>query len=152
MATLRLTRFNYSSSDVHLVAPEAEGTFGTIELPNGIVLFTCEKPWRQNKPNISCVPEGTYTLRKRRSGIVERTSKGKYITGWEVTNVPDRTFIMFHIANWPHELEGCIAVGKSYGILFNALGVNSSADAFDIFMESLEGEDEHTLIIDHYEP
>lgn len=148
MATIRLIRFNYTTEG----SAEAQGTFGKLVLPNGRELFTCEKPWVNNKPLMSCIPEGTYILRKRRSGVVERSSKGKYKIGWEVTNVPGRTYIMFHIANWPHELLGCISVGLTYGTVIDKLGVGHSADAFDEFMGALEGEDSHTLIIDHFEP
>ena len=124
-----------------------DGTFGRIHLPGSQVLFTCERPWRNNQNDVSCIPDGVYTLKKRRSGVVERSSVGDYVEGWEVTNVPGRTFIMLHPANWPHELEGCIAPGKNYRILEGRNGVTDSRAAFAVLMGALDGQDSWDLDI-----
>lgn len=73
--------------------------------------WTVERPWLDNEPFVSCIPEGRYELGLRRSGVVERSTRGQYLEGWEVCGVPGRTFIMLHPANRPGELEGCIAPG-----------------------------------------
>lgn len=76
---------------------------------NGILLFdgtelcrTVELPWKNNQPRVSCIPVGTYRLRKR---FTERFSHH-----FEVMDVPDRKYILFHAANDAgRELRGCIA-------------------------------------------
>ncbi|MFL1404204.1 DUF5675 family protein [Marinobacter sp. M1N3S26] len=136
-AALRLTRFCY--------APD--GTFGRLELPDGTELFTCERPWEGNKRRESCIPDGVYTLRMRRSGVVERSTGGKYLEGWEVVNVPGRSYIMLHPANWPDQLEGCIAPGLGFGIISEKQAVTSSQDAFDKLMSALAGQDEWEIDI-----
>lgn len=76
---------------------------------NGILLFketelckTVELPWKNNQPRISCIPPGTYRLRKRCSP--------KFKSHFEVMEVPDRKYILFHSANdAAKELRGCIA-------------------------------------------
>lgn len=80
----------------------AEGTDGLLSM-NGIpVCFTIELPWRDNKKEVSCIPEGHYKLEKRNSARLK-----KHIL---VKNVPGRSLILIHAANNAElELKGCIA-------------------------------------------
>ena len=76
---------------------------------NGVLTFngeeickTVELPWRDNRPRVSCIPEGKYRLRKRISP--------KFKEHFEVMDVKDRRFILFHPGNDAgKELRGCIA-------------------------------------------
>ena len=78
------------------------GTNGYLIHDKEVVCKTIELPWRQNKPSVSCIPEGEYKVRQRRSARFERHL--------EILDVPNRSFILFHPANvaWK-ELRGCIA-------------------------------------------
>ena len=116
-----------------------DGTFGRITLPDYRKFWTVEQPWNSNKTSESCIPDGIYTLEKRRSPVVERTTGGDYVEGWEVTHVPNRTYIMFHPGNWPSNFEGCIGVGKHYQVLDGRNGVTQSRLAFAQFMSALDG-------------
>lgn len=107
--------------------------------------WTIERPWLGNEPHVSCIPEGAYTLRLRESPVVKATSGGEFSLGWEVCDVPGRTFIMIHPGNWAHNVEGCIALGK--GLHDKELMVTSSRDAFAEFMGVLEDEPECLLLI-----
>lgn len=69
----------------------------------GFSCYTLERPWYSNKPEESCIPEGFYT--------VNRTDSPTYGITYEIV-VPDRTHILFHPANWVHQLKGCIAPGQ----------------------------------------
>lgn len=75
-----------------------------------------------------CIPEGSY--------IAHRYSQGKHGAGiWMLQNVPNRIEIEFHVANWPHELLGCIAPGMSPATGRNGEpGVSKSVTAFYKFM------------------
>ena len=129
-ATILLQRFAYSPM----------GTFGRLILPkDGYSCFTVERPWMGNRQNVSCIPEGRYVMRKRYSPVVERTSGGDYTEGWQVTEVPERTFIMLHPGNHMENVEGCIAVGKGLGFINGKWAVTSSRDAFREVMEALTG-------------
>ena len=78
-----------------------EGTQGILLLNGQFICYTIELPWIQNKRNISCVPEGLYTLQQRYS------SKFKYHL--HLKNVAERSLIWIHPANdAKKELEGCI--------------------------------------------
>lgn len=66
------------------------------------VCYTIELPWRNNEPNRSCIPEGTYVLKRRYSP--------KFRWHLEVKEVPGRSYILIHPANHAaRELKGCIA-------------------------------------------
>ena len=101
MAELRLLRFCYCP----------QGTFGVLEAENKAVLYTVERPWADNVPNISCIPVGDYRLRPR------YYNEGKY-PAIEVCDVPGREYILFHIANCRYDVTGCIGVGLSLGVLW----------------------------------
>jgi len=82
-------------------------TIGRI-LFGGKQLYSIERPWLQNKPFKSCIPDGVYDLR--------RYSSERFPGVWEVVDVPGRTHILFHAANWADQVEGCIAPGRKVAI------------------------------------
>lgn len=81
-----------------------EGTNGllTIGSHSEPLCYTIELPWRNNELNRSCIPEGTYVLKKRYSQ--------KFRWHMQVADVPGRSYILIHPANHAtRELKGCIA-------------------------------------------
>ncbi|MGB6037914.1 MAG: DUF5675 family protein [Cryomorphaceae bacterium] len=79
-----------------------QGTNGYLIAEGKLVCKTIELPWRMNQPNVSCIPEGQYNLKARYSP--------RFGHCVEVSNVPDRSHILFHPANNAlRELRGCIA-------------------------------------------
>ncbi|HQA74133.1 DUF5675 family protein [Flavobacterium sp.] len=79
-----------------------EGVTGTLTIDKAYICYTLELPWRDNQVKVSCIPEGSYRLRKRYSQ--------KYRWHLEVCDVPNRSFILLHPANDAQkELQGCIA-------------------------------------------
>jgi Family of unknown function (DUF5675) len=79
-----------------------DGTNGDIFLNGKRVCYSIELPWKENKAQVSCIPEGKYALTKRYSARF-----GHHLL---VRNVPGRKWILLHPANNAHqELKGCIA-------------------------------------------
>lgn len=79
-----------------------EATNGELKWNDEHIAFTIELPWKNNEKQISCIPEGDYTL-------IRRYSK-KFNWHWMVMNVINRNFILIHPANDAiKELNGCIA-------------------------------------------
>lgn len=120
-----------------------DATFGELQIGN-FRWVTVEQPWNQNTQNHSCIPKGTYLCKR----IISPT---KGMT-FEVTNVPGRTHILFHVANVADELQGCIGLGMSYGYPRTKKhhpqwGVLSSGMAFEGFKGVLEKVDTFTLEI-----
>lgn len=87
---------------------DAHQTMGHITLPSGLRLATIERPWKGNEAQVSCIPEGTY-----RAVFTHSKRFGRKL--YEVMNVPGRSGIRIHAANWAHELQGCIALGIAHG-------------------------------------
>lgn len=64
--------------------------------------YTIELPWHDNKPGLSCIPEGRYAVKMRFSK--------KFLTHMIIEGVKDRALILIHPANNAvKELKGCIA-------------------------------------------
>jgi len=78
------------------------GTNGELWYGGQLVCHTIELPWLKNQRSISCIPEGTYRIRKR---FVEKFQ-------WHlwVEKVPNRQWILIHPANNAlKQLKGCIS-------------------------------------------
>ncbi len=79
-----------------------EGTNGALFNSDRFLCYTIELPWKDNKRNVSCIPEGQYEIEPRFS----KRFKHHLI----LKDVKDRSFILFHPANDAlKELQGCIA-------------------------------------------
>ena len=88
---------------------EDGGTWGRMVCKEyGIELHTLEQNWEDNKRSVSCIPAGTYNVRATQSA---RFGRLMYL----VEAVPERSGIRIHPANFPSELQGCIALGTSIG-------------------------------------
>jgi len=126
--SLTLERFCYSPL----------GVFGSM-MVEGAMLWTVERPWLGNAPWISCIPSGVYECGPR-----------KYFRGGydaiEIKHVPDRSHILFHKANLPEQLGGCIAPASRLGCLRGQWAGLGSGAAFELLMEAV-GRDEWTLEI-----
>lgn len=68
---------------------------------------TLELAWKDNKQKISCIPCGTYMVKKTFSPSFKKDL-------YEILNVPGRSGIRIHPANYAAQLKGCIAVGQSF--------------------------------------
>ena len=78
------------------------GTNGELFLEKEHICYSIELPWRNNQPQVSCIPEGNYALKRRNSDHL----------GWHLLlmEVPNRELILIHPANNAQkELKGCIA-------------------------------------------
>jgi calcineurin-like phosphoesterase len=80
----------------------AQGTNGTLYYNNQKICHTIELTDRNNLRRLSCIPAGTYRLKKH-----QFSKNGEQIA---ITNVLGREAIMFHAANDAlQDLQGCIA-------------------------------------------
>lgn len=67
------------------------------------IYATIELPFLDNQKQISCIPVGDYTVKKRWSI--------KYGNHLEVQNVPNRTYILIHSGNYFTQTKGCVLLG-----------------------------------------
>lgn len=100
-------------------------TYGVL-LSNDIpICLILERPWRDNLPSVSCIPEGKYECVAYESEKFGKT--------WEVTNVPMRTYILFHSGNTINDSQGCLLAGLS----FSPGGISHSKDAMALLRRTL---------------
>ena len=104
------------------------GTLGTLSGP-GFSCNTVERPDKQNIPGESCIPEGEYIAVVSPS----TTNSPHFEYAYELQNVPGRTLIKIHIANFPSELKGCIGLGKNAVINNKAPMVTNSVKTITEF-------------------
>lgn len=99
-----------------------------------------ERGWLNNKKSISCIPVGIYEV------VLEYSPRFKKDL-WEIKGVPNRSECKFHAANFWHQLNGCIALGKERKFIDGDLikDISESNKTMDLFHNVLEGEKKVTL-------
>lgn len=123
-------------------------TVGDLYVDNAFVCHTVERPWLDNAPNLSCIPEGEYILEPYDS---PKFGECYIVSGGTVEKFQNsngnRWGILFHTANVPSQLHGCIAPVSEIKIMNihgtsgnNELGGSSSRTAFNLLMANLDGE------------
>jgi len=98
-------------------------TFGMLNI-KGIdhwPIFTLENPWKDNRRNVSCIPEGRYDC--------SSYSSMKYVDVYKVHDVPARSGILFHKGNYERNTSGCILPGTGVDPAFYDPMVLHSGDA-----------------------
>ena len=100
--------------------------------------YTIERPWLDNKQNVSCIPAGYYKL-----GRVDSPRFGP--DTWEIKGVPGRTHILIHVANTSHDVIGCIGLGM--GLFPQLQGVSVSKTAIENFYLMTKSLEEEEILI-----
>lgn len=98
-----------------------QGTFGVLSF-GGHRVQTLELPWRNNQPQISCIPPDAYEC-----ALVQSPKFGRVY--W-VRDVPGRASVLIHPANlggdtacgYDTQLQGCIAPFERSGLMRNSKG------------------------------
>lgn len=134
-----LERFSYSPT----------GTFGIVSVTyTDFSSFSVEQPWRNNQPFVSCIPDGDYVCKWYDS---PRFGKTLAVVGGSVSLFPSpqhqRDFIVFHLGNWPENFEGCIGLGREYTCVSGQIGVTSTRDTVNRFLDLFSGLDDIALTI-----
>lgn len=111
----------------------SKGTLGVLAWEGETLCWTLELPWRDNKPNISCIPAGHYPI------VLEYSAKFDKLL-WELKEVPGRSEVKIHRGNYLSDIEGCIMVGIDIG--WDSKGnrrLFKSAEAFIRLMTKTDG-------------
>lgn len=117
----------------------SSGIFGNLYFNDVKIGVTCEQPWRDNKKRISCIPEGSYKLVAHNSAKYGQVvafvnhDLDVYHNEYDMSDEKretegGRSVCLIHAANWPRELQGCVAVGHKvidYGMP-NGWGITES--------------------------
>lgn len=122
------------------VGQGVRGTFGMLKCGDVPFVLTLEQPWRENQPDISCIPPGSYACQPIRSP--------KFGSTYEVTNVPGRSHILFHKGNTVDDTHGCILLAEEVSGTFDAPMIVSSQRGFGEFMTVCDGKPFELDIVD----
>jgi len=130
---------------------ESHPTFGVL-LNRGLPFaVTLERPWRQNRRGISCIPSGTYRcVRCSASPDYGFRDSPNFGNTFQVYNVPERSKILFHKGNVNQDTHGCIIVGEQYDYLQGENAVLSSRKGFEEFLKITQHVDEFFLEITNH--
>ena len=124
-----------------------EATFGVMIDEDAKVPFclTLELPWKDNRPNVSCIPSGEY--------LAKKTVRIRFGLTYEILQVPNRTDVLIHKGNFTSETLGCILLGESFEDTLSkdgskiATGVMSSGKAYSEFITRLKNAEYFKLVI-----
>lgn len=106
-----ITQYRYASSD--------QGTKSIAFTGIGGFESFCilELPWRNNKPNYSCIPDGEYLCKYRESK--------RFKKHYHLQDVKGRSWVLTHSGNlagdilkrWLTHSKGCLLLGARFGVL-----------------------------------
>jgi len=122
---------------VYRESDDGKQTLGRLVVTENMMdVFSCatlELPWRDNATGASCIPKGVYMAEKlQSSGAI------KYPHIW-IKDVPGRSGIKIHRANYVEHLRGCIGVGKTHADIDGDgdIDITSSTDTLNRLMSVL---------------
>jgi len=98
------------------------GRYSVLSSHDGEVLcWVMERRWRDNTPNVSCVPRGLYELVPHHGEKYQDTwaLEGDYVSA--APSDKPRYACVFHQAVFPSDLQGCLAPCWSVGATGMAL-------------------------------
>lgn len=103
---------------------------------DGVDMPCVELPWKDNKPRISCFPEGEYICKYTLSPRLK-------VNTYEILGVKDRGGIRIHPANYAYQLKGCVAPGLTEADIDGdgVMDVTSSRAATEKFEKAMNYED-----------
>ena len=119
----------------------------------GVTLCTIEQEWREDpdrpggESNNSCVPAGKYRLiphtRPDGKEVVALINEDLGVYYLEGDRPPEggRYLILLHIANWSHNVIGCIGPGIGKANSDQGPMVTSSKAAMNKLMDYIDGDD-----------
>lgn len=133
-------------------------TFGRLTV-DSFSCYTVECPWEDNKPFVSCLPEGVYELvnfwsvKWRNTYCLINHDMGVY--GSQSSRHHEnakRWACLFHPANYAAQLQGCVAPGNKFGVVDGHWSVTNSRYTFDKLLSAINGSSERQLEVKTYRP
>lgn len=118
--------------DVRRLWKTDQAVTGTFSVDGSQKYFSLELPelfdGQPNVTNKTCIPAGTYAVQRLWSN--HWNAMMPHIVG-----VPGRTEVEIHIANFPHDILGCMGIGNTR---ISDIEIGESKDAFEGFNQDFE--------------
>ena len=106
-------------------------TIGKLSVDKEFFCYTLELPWLDNAKNVSCIPTGDYKIKM--------VNSPRFGSCYQIMNVDNRTHILIHAGNTVDDIEGCILLGDSCGVINGKEAVFSSRKSISAFNQLLGG-------------
>ena len=116
-----------------------QGTIGVLKIDKEVFSFCLEPADRLNAPDISCIPTGQY--------MCQRIKSPKFGETFAITDVPNRTNILFHAGNTKDDTLGCVILGQTVGKLKGQRAVLNSGATFKEFLHIMDDDQTFHLTI-----
>jgi len=108
-------------------AADDYGVWGVFKFNGSPFALTGERPWKNNRVNVSCIPAGFYMVRWR------KRANGQW--AYEIRGVPGRSGILLHKGTFPlKNSKGCTLVGESFGRKGKETTLDMSGAGYDEFI------------------
>lgn len=117
-----------------------EATIGVLLVDGEAICWTLEEPWRDNLPDVSCIPTGEYILQLE-------YSPSKRCELWTIKEVPGRSYVRIHKGNTVDDTQGCPLTGAVPGRIDGRRAVLNSRKAFAEFMSVMEDDREAQIVV-----
>jgi len=118
------------------VSVSSVGCFGVL-LCSGIPFAVTLERSFSDGPKI---PDGLWTCQQT------TFLSGGYDT-YEVMNVPGHSRLLIHRGNLPNDSDGCILLGRAFGLIQDSPAILNSLDAFTEFIRLVAGKPQFQLLI-----
>ncbi len=118
------------------ISSQKNSIIGYMAIDGDFECYTIERPDKDNAPDVSCIPTGTYKLGFRMD-LTEKTNHYRKKFNWfrwhlQIMDVKDRTAIYIHIANKPEDLKGCVGVAdQAYNNRYIKDWIGSSSPSYE---------------------
>lgn len=128
----QLQRHRPVQIDIARIWKTDTGITGTFSVDGMQKYFSLELPelfdGQANVINKTCIPPGTYDVQRLWSNHWSQMMP-------HVVGVPGRTEVEIHIANYPHDILGCIGIGNKR---LSDTEIGESGEAFEEFNKDFE--------------
>ena len=121
------------------VIDDGKTTYGVLSVDNKPMCLSIENTWKQNKPNVSCVPAGIYTCN---SLVTTKASGQTYrlnMTEMNKLTGITRFDVDIHPGNTHADTAGCILPVRFFARIHGVDGGAHSVVAFKDLMRELGG-------------
>jgi len=119
------------------------GTFGVVKINKQVFCVCLEPADLENKQNVSSIPAQQY--------LCQRYSSARYPNTFQIMNIPNRNYVLFHAGNTIEHTKGCILLAQYFGKLKGNRAVLNSGLTFKSFMHIMARIDRfHLTISENY--
>lgn len=126
---------------IHRDNSDAERTLGELFVDGRFAGYTVERPWLDNKNNISCVPDGVYDVvfhdsqkHGKTVALVNPDLNVYYLKTDRPMGKGRFLCLLAHVGNKAHDVEGCVALGQ----FREPEGVVNSTKAINAFRHKVD--------------